>query len=339
MDCYAKRISYQGLDCAELAAGGYYALISAQTGSSVLRLRDTVRGIEVFRFSESYTAEDIKAFPEVFGLPTLYLPNRFADGRLKTSDAEYLLPINEPLFHNHIHGFMHKRAHSVDLVRADGETAVVKTSFVYDESDEMFAVFPVEFKAEFTFTLSAQGLEYSLTMTNLSDVQMPVSIATHTAIKAPFLDGAEKSDMRLHIPVGERCEINERWLPTEKLLPLSSDDNEYNSGAKLPITRVICNEMFTAVQGKTEDMPLYGFTVTDKASGCKIINEVSPEYKFWIVWNNDGNGDFFCPEPMTAMIDAPNLGLPAEVSGYNELSPNESYTVWQKFYTRSGDGK
>lgn len=337
MDCYAKKISFQGLDCAELAAGGYYAVISAETGSSVLRLRDTVKGVDIFRFSESYTGEEIKAFPEVFGLPTLYLPNRFADGILKTSDAEYRLPINEPLFHNHIHGFMHKRHHSIDIVRADGETAVVKTSFVYDESDEMFEVFPVEFRADFTFTLSAQGLEYNLKMTNLSGVQMPVSLATHTAIKAPFADGADKTDMRLYIPVGERCEVNDRWLPTEKLLPLSSSDSEYNSGAKLPVTQVICNEMFTAEQGRIGDMPLYGMAVTDIKSGCRIINEVSSEYKFWIVWNNDGNGDFFCPEPMTAMIDAPNLSLPPEKSGYSELSPGESCTVWQKFYTSSAD--
>lgn len=332
MDCYARRVNHAGLKCVELSAGGYYALICVECGSSVLRLRDSTKDVDVFRYSDSYTGEEIKAFPEVFGLPTLYLPNRFADGVIRTSDAVYNLPVNEPQFHNHIHGFLHKREHTLISARADGVKAAAVTSFSYDESDEMFACFPVAFTAEFEFTLSESGLEYSITLTNNSDVMMPVSLATHTAFKAPFVDGGAKESIRLYIPAAERCECDSRWLCTGKKDALSDSDAEYVSGKKKPIGQVICNEMFSLTTGVLNGSPLYGTVLTDEKSGIRIVNELSPEYKFMIVWNNDGNGDFFCPEPMTGMIDAPNLDIPAAESGYSELSPGTSATVRQKFY-------
>jgi hypothetical protein len=36
---------------------------------------------------------------------------------------------------------------------------------------------------------------------------------------------------------------------------------------------------------------------------------------------------------MSAMIDAPNLGLPDGFTGYQELHPEESCTFYQRFFT------
>jgi aldose 1-epimerase len=51
------------------------------------------------------------------------------------------------------------------------------------------------------------------------------------------------------------------------------------------------------------------------------------------MWNDKGFNGYFCPEPMSAMIDAPNLDLPADLTGYRELAPNESTTFHQHFRT------
>lgn len=40
---------------------------------------------------------------------------------------------------------------------------------------------------------------------------------------------------------------------------------------------------------------------------------------------NKGFNGYFCPEPMTAMIDAPNLSMPAEMTGYREIKPQEAF--------------
>ena len=114
MDNYTKITTFNGTPCVELCAGGYKALVAYEIGSNVIRLRNEKDGIEFFRFKADTPAEEIKKSAEVWGLPTLYLPNRFADGVLKTSDAVYQLPVNEKApYNNHIHGFLHKRVHTL----------------------------------------------------------------------------------------------------------------------------------------------------------------------------------------------------------------------------------
>ena len=83
----------KGVPCVQLTAGRYTAVVSPQYGASVWRMRDTVNDVEVFRYRDDVTADEIDNAREIWGLPTLYLPNRFDGGLLKTSDAEYHLPV------------------------------------------------------------------------------------------------------------------------------------------------------------------------------------------------------------------------------------------------------
>ena len=335
-EIFANEINFNGISCVELCAGGYYALVAPELGSNVIRLRDTNNNIEVLRFFDDNTLETYKESPEVYGFPTMYLPNRVDRGVLKTSDAVYNFPLNEgePYF-NYLHGFMHKRKHTLTKIQIENDSAIVKTEFIYDENDEMFKYFPVKFKAEFTYILAENGLEQYLTMTNLSDKMMPMGIGSHTAIKAPFVDGGDVNDIRLQMAIGERCEFTKRWMPTEKLLPLTEYDNRYLDGEVNPVTKIIDNEMYVAELLKLDGDYFHGAVAEDTASGKKVCYETGDEYKFWIVWNEWANKGYFCPEPMTWMINAPNLSLPADVSGYRELSPNESFTAYQHIFTKA----
>ncbi|MBQ3947426.1 MAG: aldose 1-epimerase, partial [Ruminococcus sp.] len=228
-----------GLSCVKLEAGGYVAYIANEVGSNVIRLRDNKNGMEFFRFSPDNKAEDIKQSAEVWGLPTLYLPNRFADGILRTSDGTYHLPVNEKApYNNHIHGFLHKRAHEIVERGADDNCAWVKTRYIYDEKDEFFQYLPVRFVAEYTFTLSEMGLEQDIKFINTSDKVLPMSLASHTTINAPFVDGGKESDMRLAVPIGKKCILNERCLPTGAMEQPSMSDLEYKNGTKCPVLQV-----------------------------------------------------------------------------------------------------
>ena len=82
---YTRITEFNGTPVAELSAGGYTAVIAYEIGSNVIRLHDDKNGVEFFRFKKDNPAEAIKQSAEVWGLPTLYLPNRFADGVLKTT--------------------------------------------------------------------------------------------------------------------------------------------------------------------------------------------------------------------------------------------------------------
>lgn len=331
--CAQEDYLMKGVKCARLTAGKYTAVISYQYGSSVWRMQDIENNMEIFRYSDACTAEDIDKAREIWGLPTLYLPNRFDAGVLKTSDAEYHLPVNETKLGNHLHGWVHKRSHKVEQCFADDEKAVLVTSFTHDKNDEMYGCFPIDFKITYTFELSDDGLKHTVKLENFSNKRLPVSICTHTCINAPITVGGRQKGLRLSVPIVEKCELDERCLPTEKLLPLTYKDMRYKNGSMRPVLHQISNDMYTACDNELDGKSFYGVVITDKDNGKRICNEVSKEYIFWNMWNDRGGNGYFCPEPMTAMINCANLKLKPEISGYKELAKGESYECWQRFFT------
>ena len=312
---YARKADHKGIEAVELAAGGYYAVVAPQIGSNVLRLRNNDMGIEVFRYSDDVSIAEIMNSTEVWGLPTLYLPNRFDGGLLKTSDGEYHLPVNEGKFGNHLHGFLQKRAHKIKALAAEDGKAYVTTEYVYDENDFFFTCFPVKFTAEITIELSENGMKHTISLTNNSDKMMPISIATHTTINAPFVDGGKQENIRLQVPAVKKINFNKRrWLPDGTVSELDKHDKEYIKG-KVPVLKNICNDMYFGGTLKLDGEDFHGCV--------------------WIVWNDKGFKNYFCPEPMTAQVNAPNLDIPREESGYAEIAPGENYTVSQRFFTKA----
>ena len=333
METYARKAIHKGTEVCELSAGGYYAIVAHGLGSNVLRFRDEKRGMEIFRYNGSVSIGEIMNAPEIWGLPTLYLPNRFEKGVLHTSDATYRLPVNEERFGNHLHGFIQKRAYTVKELGTKGNTAFVENEYVYDEKDFFFNCFPVKFTVRIRIELSDKGLSHKITLINQSDKMMPISIATHTTINAPFVDGAVQENIRLKVPAVEHILFNKsKWLPTGKRAKLTDYDKKYINGT-CPVLRDICNDMYSGGTLQLDGKPFHGTIMTDTASGKTICNEVDEKYKFWIVWNHEGFMNYFCPEPMTAQVNAPNLDMPAELSGYEELAPGKTYTATQRFFT------
>ena len=326
-----REFDFKGVKTVRLEAGGYTAVIAYSMGSSVLRLRNEEKKTEVFRYKDEITAEQINEAREIWGLPTLYLPNRFDKGVLKTSDAVYHLPINEKELENFIHGFVHKREHRVELCEVQGDKAVCRTYYDFDEGDEMFRYLPLEFRISYTFTLSSVGLLQEIELESKADKALPVSVCTHTCINAPITDGGDEAKLFFEVPVVKKCVLDERCLPTEELAELSDYDKQYKSGDMQAVCHDISNDMYTAGETTLDGKPFYGIIITDRQSGRKIINEVSGEFKFWNMWNHCGDKGYFCPEPMTAMINSPNLSLPGEVSGYTELQKGEVFRCWQRF--------
>ena len=132
MNTTARTIDYKGETCIELISGDYRALIAPFNGSNIMKMENTALDIDIFRNDPSLTPAQLKAAAEIYGMPTLYLPNRLSHGNLRTSDAMYHFPCNDPLG-NHLHGFLHLRNHSIESVSVDGDKAIGKTSYVYDE--------------------------------------------------------------------------------------------------------------------------------------------------------------------------------------------------------------
>ena len=138
---------FKGTDCVKMQSGKYICVVAHKMGASVLRLRDEENGVEVFRYKDEVTADEINGAREIWGLPTLYLPNRFDGGLIRTSDAEYHLPINDKDFGNFLHGWVHKREHEIECYSTEDGKCVLVTSYTHDKNDEMYEYFPVDFKS------------------------------------------------------------------------------------------------------------------------------------------------------------------------------------------------
>ncbi len=332
MTVSAKKFDYKGEECIELIAGDYQAYVAPFIGSNIIRLYNAEKDIELLRFKDDITLEELKGACTTYGLPTLYLPNRLAGGILKTSDATYTFPVNEPQFNTYLHGFLHTRPYEIAEISTGEDYAMAKTVYTFDENDEAFAHFPVSFRAEIQVKLTASGLSYKFTMTNLSQVQMPFGVCSHTAFFAPFTKEGDGMDVRLYLPIGDRCEIDKNYLSTEELLPLNDHDRQYLSGSLIPVHQPIDTEMYFGKPGIKDEKPYYGAIATDVKTGARICYEVDQEYKFFIVWNEWGEKGYFCVEPQTWMVNAPNLSLLPESTGYQELAPGESKSLTQKLY-------
>jgi aldose 1-epimerase len=328
-------IDFKGFEAVKLTVGDVFAIVVPELGSNVTRFRDDKNGIDVFRYSENVSGSEMNGQREVWGLPSLYLPNRFGKGLLQTSDALYHLPINIPAENNHIHGFLHLRAHSIKSygVIKEQETAFVETEYVYDKNDDFYRYLPVDFicniRVELCYKKGSPRLNHFFKLINVSPKRLPVSLCTHTAIKSPFVDGGAEENIRLMMPIQSRIDIDPTtWLPTEKPdLPLSDYDFKYKSGSMCPVLHDICNEMYT-LEKPTEQKSC--IEIRDEESKKTIFNVLSDAYKYVIVWNDGGGKGYFCPEPMTAQINAPNLNIPN--SGYVELEPSGECTAAQCFF-------
>ena len=335
MSMKAEIIKWKGWDVIELTAGTYTAVIAPSLGSNIVRMQDSATGVDFFRNDDTRTPEEIDQERVTWGFPTLYLPNRLADGVLKCSDYTYQFPINEPEGHNYMHGFLHERQHEIVSAETTATAAVAKTSYTYDEKDPMFETFPVSFRADFTFTLDASGMHYEFTMTNLSsDRQLPFGVCNHTAMKAPFVEGSDGMDARLYVPIGEKWELGRNCCPTLDMIPHGNHDRQYITGSMIPVKQIIDNDVFNTAIGDLDGREFRGAVVTDLTSKAEIVYEVCDDFLFWVIWNDHGEKGYFCPEPMTWMINAPNLPIPAEESGYCEIAPGESKTVTERLYAR-----
>ncbi len=295
---------------------------------------DVENDINFFRKDESLSIEELKKSAEVYGFPTLLYPNRLRDGILKCSDYTYTFPIIDIEGHNALHGFLHRREHSIVEATVKDDIAVARTEYVYDEKDPFFETFPVSFRADYTFMLSDDGMRFEVVITNTSDRQLPYGICNHTTINAPFTTNGDPLGNRLFVTIGDKWPLNQRNLPTCDFISLDNHDRQYLTGSMIPVKHIINNDVYNCETYEVDGMPFRGAIVSDIATGNEIRYEVDDNFKFWVIWNDWGEKGYFCPEPSTWMIDAPNLPLPGEESGYEELAPGMSKRVTEKIYSK-----
>lgn len=328
-DIRAFEGDYQGEQAVWLRAGAYEAALLPAIGGNLIAFRNTENGHRYLREPEPSEMASFLASPAVHGIPVLYPPNRYEDGKLRWQGQVYQLPVNEENTGNHLHGYAHSSVWELVRYGADETEAYVEVKLTVDKSHVMHQYLPFTFSIRLRYGLSALGLQQQVTVVNEGDNVMPCLLAFHTAINAPFAPGSASSDYRMMATIGSRWELNDRMLPTGRFQPLLPEEEAMKGDGVNPFFAAMDNHYTAVPQNGRNRMEL-----TDTRLGVTLVYDVGTSYKQWMIWNNGACGKYFCPEPQINLVNAPNTELPADEIGLFSLAPGEIWEETARLYVR-----
>jgi aldose 1-epimerase len=318
---------YQGERAVWLRSGSYEAVLLPEIGGNLIAFRDTAKGYSFLREPSEEEMAGFKARPMIHGIPILFPPNRYEDGKFTLNGQQYTFPINEQKTGNHLHGFFYNIPWEVINYGSNDTESYVTIGQHVDEQHSAYVHFPHLFDFSVRYTLNASGLTQDVKITNNGETALPCMLAFHTAFNAPFAPNSTKEDCTFQMTIGERWELNGRMLPTGKYQALTADEIAMKGSGITPY--------FAPMDNHYTSLPQAGVNravVIDHKEKVKLIYDAGAKYKQWMIWNNEANGRYFCPEPQINLVNAPNVDLPVEQTGLLLLNEGESWTETSKIY-------
>ncbi|MEC0125060.1 aldose 1-epimerase [Paenibacillus pabuli] len=320
---------YQGEKAIYLRFGSSEAVMLPEIGGNLVAFRDYERGFHFLHEPSPDEMESFKARPMIHGIPVLFPPNRYEDGRFAWNGETLQLPVNEEATGNHLHGFLYNIPWVVDEYGHSGEESHVSVSITIDEDHPVYRHFPFSFSITLRYSLSSDGLMQHVRIRNHGTTCMPCLLAFHTSINAPFTANGSARDYRLKLTIGDRWELDERMLPTTHAQPLVPEEEQMRDSGVYPFFAEMDNHYTAVPQNGRNRMELQ-----DTKSGMTLVYDVGTSYKQWMIWNNSAEEGFFCPEPQINLVNAPNLPLPLEKTGLFSIQPGEIWEETSRLYLR-----
>lgn len=291
------------------------AEVVVECGANLFSLIHKETGCEIMRRPGSM--EELRESPCVYGTPVLFPPNRIGKGRFQACGREYVFPVNDNDGRdNHLHGFLYKRPWRVD----ECADARMLLRFTNGSDSGFFELFPHEFEFRLEYELDGDSLIQRVAVKNCSKSPMPFGLGFHTAF-------AVDPDDRCRIALDER-----RWL--------IDDRSKLADGTEIELGEFECfRGKWTASESlamsghmpvgeafdRGDGVMLRGAALERRGYGLRVYYETGKEYPHWVLWNKFGGNGFVCIEPQSWVVDAPNLSIPPECSGFRCLAPGEEW--------------
>lgn len=290
----------------------WLAEINLEIGANLYRLKDLKNDLEILRSPDSL--DQFVRSPETYGIPVLFPPNRIDAGKFVWNGRAYQFPVNETERNNHLHGLILGQEWKLEEKTAHS----VRMSFSFDESKKNFKYFPHRMLLTLSYEFTADKVNQTFTVENLSKESIPVGLGYHTA----FRTYGETS--KVFISAGDGLwEVQKpRYLATGKLLPWTDETAFHLPGGFSADEREVsmhCPAAETMLDGKA----FHGAVIYHPEKKLSVHYETSKNLRHWYLWNRGGHQGFFCVEPMSWMINSPNLAIPHETSGLIALSHGE----------------
>ncbi len=285
----------------------WLAEIAVKEGGNLCRLKHKPSGCEVLRAPAQMC--DLEESPETYGIPTLFPPNRIDAARFIFQGREYNFPLNEPDRNNHLHGLLLGKPWQL----TDATDSQITITFAYTASK----VYPHDFTLSLTYKFHPEHVQQQIQLINNSELTMPFGIGFHTCFNCGDHDP-------VFFTSDGRWDVNPpRYLPTGQFFPYENILNRIDN------SRLVSQHCQMATY-KSGELTLRGATIEREQYKLKIVYEAADDFKHWCLWNNEGCKGFFCPEPMTWMVNAPNMDLPVERTGLLALEPGQNWESWTK---------
>jgi len=329
-----EKISWHGMDAVLLETNVYEAIIVPSIGANLVRLYNKEKEVDILR---TPTEDEVGTFllkPQIFGVPLLFPPNRIEDGTYTYAGKKYQFPITIPAQNNYNHGILKSQDFTITRTRISNDAVEVEASFFSNRiNNAIYANFPHDFNCRIRFILTDNELTHIVTIQNAGHEPMPLGVGFHTPIRLPFMKNTDKADYKMRLSAGKRWETSERGLPTEKFLELSEEEMQLRNEGMTVIGKPI--EITVTDQAITDHGKEYhGAILTNTKNNISVYYEVDSQFKHWTLWNNGGEVDWVCPEPQTWTINAPNIKLPADVTGMQAIKGGTSWSGTTRFYVR-----
>ncbi|OLN23139.1 hypothetical protein BTO30_03985 [Domibacillus antri] len=298
-----RTIEFLEQEAYEMENDFFKAVVLPGEGSNLISVFDKTKQVELLRVPK--TKEEHASRKMLYGTPVLFPPNRIEDAVFRFRDRTYELEMNRAKENVHIHGWVHDKKWTVSGV--DQEQNILTTIFQSSAHPDILKQFPHSFVLEMTIQLLDSGITQTLKVINESEETMPVGVGYHTTFQFPI------EESTLHMDVDTYWELNERHLPTGKLL-LVPYKTELKKGMKL--TGLALDDVYPV----TDDRKA---VIEHPDRGIKVTYEAVKGFKHWVLFTAGGNEDMLAVEPYSWVTNAPNLDLPEEVTGLCGLKPGQ----------------
>jgi len=327
-----EKINWNGTEAILLETNVYEAIIVPSVGANLVRLYNKEKQVDILRTPTAEEMDTFKSRPQIYGVPLLFPPNRIEDGKYSFAGKNYVFPITIPAQNNYHHGIIKSEPFTITRTRYSSDAVEVEASFFSNRiNNAIYENFPHEFTCKIRFILSDKELTHIITFTNLGTKPMPLGVGYHTPLRLPFSKDTVRSDYKLRLSAGKQWELSDRGLPTGNLLDLTEEEALLRTEGINPTGTPI--EIALTDEGIQENGRTYhGAILTNTKDNISVHYEVDSKFKHWTLWNNGGEVDWVCPEPQTWAINAPNLKLPAEVTGMQALNGGKSWSGTTRFY-------
>ena len=224
----------------KLNSGDWSAEVYPEFGMNFASLK--YKDQEIFRRPNDLT--DLQKDPFLYGNPLLFPANRTKNGDFSFGEKTYVLPINDPVGRNNLHGSLFSAPFSV---LSHGQDHVCARLCSRGQR------YPFSFDITITDRLNQTGWRREVELLALED--MPFTLAFHCTFVAP---------KDFSVPVGRRFLRDENYLPTGKTAPVA------------PFTKVISD--FYEATGHQAQIGDFSFTVSENFDYFMLFNSGGQDF-------------------------------------------------------------